>query len=435
MTFEKTRRCFHSLLFLFLGCFAVFLQMQLTLFSSPDYQGLRVNLADLLLPIAGLFILVSLLLKKSKWPTWQKPFGYWALLLLTGCIVFGILNGYRLQSEWNQWALLNKGIGWIIVLSYFGLGAWLCKNYFNSLRQFFNVFLIFFSCFLIFEIILRILIHQELISSFDLFGLLDKRYLAGMMANRNAYAFLYLSLLIIGSVFLISRTSITNIQKICFLLLWLAFPVFFVMCASRSVALVMIPFVLFLLIANWRVLILKILPLVVIGLCIIPFANQMFFKNAVIHFEQSSKGVLSSESEGSFHNGDQARVQALDSAFTILKEHPFTGGGLGSIYQDQLERSAERPVIMDSTPIWILVEMGPIAFLIFAVVFITMLMALRYKSQKDESFDSVFAYSMIFVLLGLGIFSLTHEILYTRFLWVLLGFGLTIPAARKHQSE
>ena len=58
----------------FVVVFALALQIQVTIFASDDYFGLRVSVADLLLPFAGLFIFVSLLNNKSNWPEWRGKY-------------------------------------------------------------------------------------------------------------------------------------------------------------------------------------------------------------------------------------------------------------------------------------------------------------------------------------------------------------------------
>ena len=90
------------------GFLAIALQIQVTLFSSEDYLGLRVNLADFILPLLGLFILISLLLKRSVWPRWSGKFGYWAIALLSAAMLLACVNGYLTLGHWSNWALVNK---------------------------------------------------------------------------------------------------------------------------------------------------------------------------------------------------------------------------------------------------------------------------------------------------------------------------------------
>src|SRR5690349_14436635 len=109
--------------------FAVALQVQITLFKSDTYQGLRIGSGDLLLPIVGIMIAISLFLKRSAWPQWPKPFGWWALGAMTAVITFAMVNGYFVMGTFSEWAFVNKFIGWFVLLAYFGLASWFTTNY------------------------------------------------------------------------------------------------------------------------------------------------------------------------------------------------------------------------------------------------------------------------------------------------------------------
>ena len=99
------------------------LQIQCDLFSTPDYLGLRVNLADLMVPLAGAGILLSLVLKQSVWPQFSIARGW---VWIAGLMIVMTLSLF--QSEWNQWGFLNKYCGWLVLLSLFLWGAWLGTN-------------------------------------------------------------------------------------------------------------------------------------------------------------------------------------------------------------------------------------------------------------------------------------------------------------------
>ena len=176
---------------------AVCLQVQVTLFSNPDYQGLRVNAADLLLPFAGIIILGSLLLKRSTMPQFQKPFGYWAPIALSIVMALAILNGFRIQEAWSSWAIVNKGVGWVVLMSYLALGAWITANKGDYIRDSFLRHFIFFLCAIVLlEILFRLFVYYYFISAFTVLDALRSlELLSGLMANRNAFAFLFLSAL------------------------------------------------------------------------------------------------------------------------------------------------------------------------------------------------------------------------------------------------
>ena len=124
---------------------AVALQVQVTLFTSDDYYGLRVSVADLLLPFCGLFVLYSLARGQSKFPRWSLPFTWLWLLALSAVMSIALINGYMNNGFLSNWAFINKYVGFYLLLSYLALGGWLITNGKNNVISLFvNVFVGFF---------------------------------------------------------------------------------------------------------------------------------------------------------------------------------------------------------------------------------------------------------------------------------------------------
>ena len=415
---------------------AVCLQIQVTLFASDDYLGLRINTADFLIPFAGLFIIGSLAFKNSVWPRFKKPFGYWAPILLSTIIMLGILNGYRLQDSWSHWAIINKGVGWFVLMAYFAMAGWFSTNKGEEIRDwFFKPFMLFLCFITLSEIIIRSLFIYSIIEPFAFFSAFKVPEMAGFMANRNAFAFIYLTGLIISGIFIVQKWPVSRVEKICFHLLWLTLPLFIILNASRTSFLVLIPLVIFLIFKNWRLFMRSILPMIFIGSLFSPLVYQ---DATLRNFDNLSSitSLSDQQKRDEMYVGDQLRLEVAKDAFMLFKQNPLTGSGIGSTYEYQKAQGDRKYIaIIDNTPLWLLTELGPFGLIAFAAVFFSMLRSLYKKSQNDESFDGVFAYSVIIALIGFGIFSLLHEILYSRFFWVFLGLALAIPFSKKHQSE
>ena len=124
-----------------LGCLV---QIQILFGESDSYMGIRLNLGDFLIPIAGLIILTTLTFKKSSWPKWQKPcHDVWFFLLL-GTIIIGLVNAYIRTGEISQWALLNRGVGWGVLTGYIFFAGWSITNFMDkALLVYLRVFLFF----------------------------------------------------------------------------------------------------------------------------------------------------------------------------------------------------------------------------------------------------------------------------------------------------
>jgi hypothetical protein len=104
------------------------LQIQLTLFKSVDYIGLRINLTDILLPFIGLFILHSLLTKKTFWPRFPIKGTYIWLAGLGIILCTALFNSYSSFGELSTWGLQNKILGWGVLSGLFLMGGWLGTN-------------------------------------------------------------------------------------------------------------------------------------------------------------------------------------------------------------------------------------------------------------------------------------------------------------------
>src|SRR5689334_17733754 len=87
---------------------AITLQIQVTLFSSETYAGLRVGLGDLFLPFAGLYIFYSLLTQKTVWPQWTLKYAYIWLAGLFAIMTIAMVNGYLNIGFLSNWGFFNK---------------------------------------------------------------------------------------------------------------------------------------------------------------------------------------------------------------------------------------------------------------------------------------------------------------------------------------
>jgi O-antigen ligase len=415
---------------------AITLQIQVTLFASETYTGIRVNAADFLLPLLGLGILTSLLLKKSNWPIWQKPFGYWALFIMSFIIIASLLNGYRISGEFTSWALFNKAAGWFVLMAYIAAAAWFNINKPQLVHNWFIIPLAGFLCgTIILESVFRILNPDEASMLFKGLGSVTHQDLSGLMANRNAFAFLYLSILTLGTYYLSSVKDLIKTERYFFYTLWFLLPVFLALNLSRSSLLILVPLILFLLITNRVLFFKKLLPLILIGALLVPLTsiNRIAFVlgnvNKNISYAQNSLDEASLIEEDTLYRGDSHRIQIIKDCWALIQKHPITGAGLGSVIKYQEDQGRSFITVIDNTALWILTEMGPAGLIVFLSAFITILIAL-YKQRNDNHL----ATAMLLILFGFGFYSLFHEILYSRFLWFLLGLSLSIPIIKDQNN-
>jgi O-antigen ligase len=114
---------------------------------------------------------------------------------------------------------------------------------------------------------------------------------------------------------------------------------------------------------------------------------------------------------------DIYRVQAARDAFELWKVSPVLGTGLGSFLVFQEQKYGKIIDLIDNSMLWLLTETGLLGLGVFLGFYIVCLYTLARNPDP-------FSISMAGILLVLGIFSLFHEILYTRFIWFFLGLGM-----------
>jgi O-antigen ligase len=426
------------LLSIFLG---IALQIQASIGIQTDYSGLRVNLGDLALPFAGLFVLVTLAFKKSEMQRWDIPFGIFWPILLTAVMTFALFNGRAELGEWSHWALLNKYAGWLVLMAYLGLGAWLVTNTGNpSVKVFLQTFIIFF--------LLTALIGLITMIAKDIFPAVlppMERQLRGMMGNRNAYAFVMLIVLPLLAIY--KQADIKILKAWVFSCFWFFLPFFLVYNGSRIAT--GAAFIFLFIILVWfgkKALRLTLFPfflgmLLIIGMYsvnekLVFREHQNIYTGHILEAAKANYFNDENAENAMTYAGDQIRLRVLGDSLELWKKNSVTGSGLGTFlhYQKEKYSDSANPVldIIDSTPLWLLTEtgiMGLAAFLAFyGLIFWTC-----WKNRKQVADDlGVLRVSLLLILTGFAIMSLFHELLYARHLWFMLGMALALP--KKHPA-
>jgi O-antigen ligase len=399
--------------------FAIALQIQISFFQTENYEGLRLSLADLGLPFAGVFIFASVLLKKSSWPSFQKPFGYGWLVALTFVFLAALLNGYFSFGEWNHWALINKFFGWFILMAYLGTGAWINTNFGATKEKFFiKPFLGFFMASIL---MLPILILIYLATGLPELLRFAYRPYAGLMANPNAYAFLLCTVSVIITMRFFKDRTLFPVS----ILLWALIPFVLFFSGSRILWLCLIFLILLFFVKDWRKTAIFLIPAFLVGglcaffpykhtntyLTLRPVKSMEYLYNYTIDPQDSvNQGRIA-------RIGDGNRLMILKLSYETWKEKPLLGAGLGALQIQQIEEHKKLLAAVDNTLLWIAAEMGLAGVFIFIGTYIAMVYAL-WRKHED------FAFYALIMLLIFGLFSLFHEVLYTRFMWFIMGLAL-----------
>ncbi len=406
------------------GLFAITLQISLTVFASDTYAGLRISSADFLIPVMGLVIAASLLLRRSAWPAWLKPFDWRAPAAMTVVVIFAMINGYFVQGDVSTWAVANKFTGWFLLMAYFAAAAWFATNHRHFVQAFLQLFVAFALLTMAGEIVIQVLkgFGTE-ITRRD-----DSATIYGLMANRNGYAFLLMTTACL--------VTVTGFRKpgplLC--IFWVMMPSLVLFNASRAMYICIVALLIIFACIDWRKTGKYILPCIAVGtaLIFVIFSGDQraFFSNmplrttgALIEYTQTPHDPEVQETANSF--GHRQRLDIIIGALELVKQYPLQGAGLGSALHHQREQTGDVIDVIDCTPLWILTEMGGIGLAVFLGSYILMALALWRRMKEDK--ENTLALSILLVMFCFGIFSLFHELLYTRFLWFLLGLALVRP--------
>ena len=103
----------------------------------------------------------------------------------------------------------------------------------------------------------------------------------------------------------------------------------------------------------------------------------------------------------------------------LFREYPLFGSGLGAAVHGTTANGA--PLVIHSTPIWVLAEFGLIGLITVGAVFFVMIF--RMLEYYLWSFDGIFKFGLL-LLIVFSVFGLPHDIFYQRLFWFFLGVVL-----------
>ena len=396
---------------------AIALQIQLTLFASTDYLGLRLSLADLFLPLIGLYTLATLLTKKTEWPAWSPPYMYAWLAALIIIMTTALANGYIVTGHISQWAFVNKYIGFFVLLAYLGLGAWITTNTGETAQK---LFMTAFTAFFLFTATLTIAAFVVQYATGSLFWLTEYPW-DGFMANRNALMIMFLLTATFVLQHHIADTPIMPPRLVQ--LFWLCAPTCLMYNASRAGWLACALLIIILLIKNPRLCMKRTAPVLLVGI-LLAYGSTYIAIDAhsqTLPTAQMNR-LIAAFGDTPEYVADNNRYIALEDGLELYKKHdPIIGAGLGSYKPYQIEKRGGFVDIMDSTPLWLLVETGALGLLTFAGFFLTCAWTL-FKQNTP------YHHAMLTFLIIFAAMTLLHELLYTRALWFAVGLALASSA-------
>lgn len=416
-----TARRFAGLMFLSLLVVPLQIQINISIFDSE----IRLSLSDILLPVIMAWLIWHVLSTRATWPNWRIPRLPLAMFTLTIVMTYAALLGWVYMDHVSTWGLFNKYAGWYVLMAYFSTGVLVVLVYEASVRTTFVwTFITFAWCIGIVQIldVAALLLNlPQLLSLGNGIGYTPP--FKGVMASSSAYAFLIvtafclqaahieqeavviptwlyrigLSVLSINLFYTTSRGAWIGLAVAAAFLVWQRrelVKVFMIagLATTTVVALTQIP--------------------IDIGGKPYPAVGQYCPDCGEVHDAYGPASILA-QSDIEYNRIDVAR-----DALALWADHPIFGAGLGHHLAVQTAKTKE-PLIIHNTGLWLLVETGIVGAIAFSVCFVVCFATIWRDRAQDPFFLATLA-----TLVAFAAISVTHELMYQRYFWLIAGMAL-----------
>ena len=387
---------------------AVFFQIHV-----PTAAGkLNVNLADpFVLVAAALFVLRHAVAR--SWPRWRVPHMTSHAAAACAVIALAALHGW-IAFGWSDWAMINKAIGFVMLLCYAATGALIAGR---AGRRGWSMLLLTFAAvaasLVLLDIGITVLINSGWIALLNFVNY----QISGFSQNANAFAFV---LLLALAALLALRLPLRIHSALIGILIagiWFS--------GSRSGLATMLA-----LIGAGLAMRTNVRPLLagcgVGALALIAAAQAPFAVRSLLALWDPSIADGSASSILVFMSRDTSastmeHIATIQQGLAMFLSHPLFGAGLGAFIGEQI-RATGTPLVIHSTPVWLLAETGAVGFAVFLSA-AARIVAAEWPRRMDRP-----ARLLILIFGILALMSELHELLYQRAFWLILGATLAIAA-------
>jgi hypothetical protein len=349
--------------------------------------------------------------------------------LLTCVITLALIHGRLNIGEWRPWPLINRWIGWWVLLAYFAVGAWmrtLCEE--RLIDQAIKVLLVFSWI---------TVAYSAVLYEIFLMGTAELNYprLSGFFDNPNAYGCalavlimlqlshmrveklfswrvhaLGLSLLLLGLILSGSRSAWIGAAAGSLLL----FAVHQIRMRDAMVT------------ACGAVLLL----VTVYGIASINIATSAETGELLARMHDAAESARSRvyivrdyDDSGIAH-----RVKLNKKAMEYWGDSPVIGIGLGAFYERvKTEGQIAPPATLHTTALWLLTETGIVGLAAFVGVFAVLLTVLIGTARSRAPGTSPIEIGVAAGILVVAVASVGTDLLYQRHIWWLAGLALAQP--------
>jgi Lysylphosphatidylglycerol synthase TM region/O-Antigen ligase len=358
---------------------------------------LNVNLADPIAILGGAWVVVR---TAPAWPTWRSAHVNGALLLATGAILVGFFHGL-LSFGWSNWAFWNKCVGWFVLLAYAATGALIVHANGAAGR---TLLLRTLSSAIVAVVVVSVTLAG--VMGFDAPTFQVGR-IAGFAQDANAFA---LQMIVCVAIVLTLKQSTGKaacLLSLALVGLWFS--------GSRSGLIAVAAVTIMYSISAWENLRLIVATIAVAAIAIV---SIKFFQSSLGGWDLVIASVRSSAQAASPLSFSE-HMESIYGALKIFFDHPIFGAGLGYFMETHI-REFGVPMVIHSTPLWLLAELGLLGFACFAIP-AALLFVHEWRNRGDVEGSGIL---LVLLLTGFVVMSQFQDLTYQRVFWLVIGAGL-----------
>jgi len=376
---------------------------------------LNVNLADPIAILAATLFILSHIQRKHL-PNWRVHYLNLMLFAATCALTFALFFGAA-SFGWTSWAVVNRYLGWFVLLAYGATGALMVSG--GGSRNALQILVLTFvgAAIAVVGVDYALVLLKGIgVNIPD--RLIDPANLRGFAQNRNFFAFQLLMAL--AAVLTVPLDRKLRTALVAALMVGLYFT------GSRSGWIAAVGVIggaicfreltlqEFLLAFGGTALIAVVATLA-------PVLNVSQFARLDIHhlaaMELSSTyvpRVLPEEASTA------ERITSMLGGLKMFLEHPILGAGLGAFRNQMIIPVTGIPLLIHSTALWLLAELGLIGFLIFTIpaVYIFVIELDRARKEWPSALT-------VLCCIAFAVMSAPADMLYQRTFWLLIGAALS----------
>ena len=128
------------------------------------------------------------------------------------------------------------------------------------------------------------------------------------------------------------------------------------------------------------------------------------------------------------------RLISIVGGLELFVSHPIFGAGLGAFRNEMIFAASGIPLLIHSTGVWLLAELGIVGFTVFTVSAAYLFFKEWPHARKEQASALI-----VLCLVAFAVMSGPADMLYQRTFWLLIGAGLALLSSERlvnaHQNR